>query len=102
MMNGGSSFPSGKAFSASRKWGGMTAAGTIVVRLLRITKDCRLRSWGGCRRAHTNLDRARKGCVYVKVGIIVAVTGGVFVSNRQVDEASAETRESKIGAALPC
>ena len=30
-------------------------------------------------------DRARKGCVYVKVGIIVAVTGGVFVSNRQLD-----------------
>ena len=87
MMNGGSSFPSGKAFSASRKWGGMTAAGTIAVRLLRITNECRLRSWGGSRLgAHTNnLDRARKGCVYVKVGIIVAVTGGVFVSNRQVD-----------------
>ena len=82
----GSSFPSGKAFSASRKRGGMTAAGTIVVRLLRITNDYRLRSWGGSRLgAHTNLDRARKGCVYVKVGIIVAVTGGVFVSNRQVD-----------------
>ena len=30
----GSSFPSGKAFSASRKWGGMTAAGTIAVRRL--------------------------------------------------------------------
>ena len=74
---GGSSFPSGKAFSASRKWGGMTAAGTIAVRLLRITNDCRLRSWGGSRLgAHTNLDRARKGCVYVKVGFIVAVTGG--------------------------
>ena len=104
MMNGGgSSFPSGKAFSASRKWGGMTTAGTIAVRLLRITNDCRLRSWGGSKLgAHTNLDRARKGCVYVKVGIIVAVTGGVFVSNRQVDQASAETRESKLGAALPC
>ena len=86
MMNGGSSFPSGKAFSASRKWGGMTAAGTIAVRLLRITNGCRLRSWGGSRLgAHTNLDRAWKGCVYVKVGIIVAVTGGVFVSNRQAD-----------------
>ena len=34
---------------------------------------------------HQSVDRARKGCVYVKVGIIVAVTGGVFVSNRQVD-----------------
>ena len=47
-------------------------------------------------------DRARKGCVYVKVSIIVAVTGGVFVSDRQVDLASAEARESKLGAALPC
>ena len=35
--------------------------------------------------AHTNLDRAWKGCVYVNVGIIVAVTEGVFMSNRQVD-----------------
>ena len=26
--------------------------------------------------AYTNLDRAQKGCVYIKVGIIVAVTGG--------------------------
>ena len=100
---GRSSFPSGKVFSASRKWGGMTAAGTIAVRLLRITNDCRLRSRGGSRLgAHTNLDRARKGCVYVKVGITLAVTGGVFVNNRQVDYASAETRESKLGAALPC
>ena len=82
---GGSSFPSGKVSSASRKWGGMTAAGTIAVRLLGITNDCRLRSWGGSRLgAQTNLDRERKGCVYVKVGNIVAVTG-VFVSNRQVD-----------------
>ena len=80
------SFLSGKAFSTSRKWGGMTAAGTITVRLLRITNGCRLQSWGGSRLgAHTNLDRARKGCLYVKVGIIVAVIGGVFVSNRKVD-----------------
>ena len=86
MMNGRSSFPSGKAFSASKKWGGMTAAGTIAVRLLRITNDCRLQSRGGSRLgAHTNLDRAQKGFVYVKVGTNVAVTGGVFVSNRQVD-----------------
>ena len=64
----------------------MTAAGTIAVPLLCVTNDCRLRSWGGSRLgAHTNLNRARKGCVYVKVGIIVAVTRGVSVSNRQVD-----------------
>ena len=100
---GGSSFPSGKAFSASRKWGGITAAGTIAVRLLRITNVCNLQSWGEPRLgAHTNLDRSRKECVYVKVGIIVAVTGEVFVSNREIDSAGAETRESKLGAALPC
>ena len=82
----GSCFASGKAFSASRNWGGMTAAETLAVRLLRITDDCRLRSWGGSRLgAHTNLDRARKGSVYVKVGIIVAATGAVLVSNRQAD-----------------
>ena len=78
MMNGGgSSFPPGKAFFASMKWGGMAAAGTTAVRLLRISNDCRLRSWGESRLgAHTNLDRVRKGCVCVKVGIIVTVTGG--------------------------
>ena len=73
---GGSSFPSGKAFSASRKWGGMAAAGTIVVRFLRITNDCRAKlgcvETGGTHQS----DRARKGCVYGKVGIIVTVTGG--------------------------
>ena len=79
-------FPLRKGIFCVQKWGGMTAAGTIAVRILRVTNDCRLRSWGGSRLgAHTNLDRARKGCVYVKVGIIVAVIGGVFVSNRQVD-----------------
>ena len=61
--------------------------------VLRTTNDCRLQSWGESRLgAHTNLDRARKGCVYAKVGIIAAVTEGVFASNRQVDQASAETR----------
>ena len=55
----------------------MTAAGTIALRLLRITNDCCLRSWGGSRLgAHTNLDRVRKGRVCVRVGIIVSVTGG--------------------------
>ena len=55
-------------------------------RLLHITNDCRLRSWGASRLgAHTNLDRAWKGCVYANVGIIVAVTEGVFMSDRQVD-----------------
>ena len=60
---------------------------------LRYTNDCRLQSWGGSRLgAHTNLDRVRKGCVYIKVFIIVAVTGGIFMNNRQVYQASAETR----------
>ena len=40
--------------------------------------------WVGTGGTH-QADRARKGFVYVKVGIIVAVTGGVFVSSRQVD-----------------
>ena len=112
MVNGGvllssqerhSSFPSRKALSASRKWDGMAAAGTIAVRLLRMTNNCHLQSWGASRLgAHTNLDRARKGCVYVNVGINVAVTEGVFVSNMQVDYASADTREFKLWAALPC
>ena len=74
--SGGGSFPSGMAFSASRKWGGMTAAGTTAIRHLHITNDCRLRSWGGSRLgAHTNFDWARKGRVSVIVGIIMAVTG---------------------------
>ena len=74
---GGSSFPSGKPLSASTKWGRMTTAGTIAVRILRITNDCRLRSWSRSRlEAPSNLDGAQKGCVYVKLGIIVAVTGG--------------------------
>ena len=86
MMNGGVFFPLRKGIFCVQKMGQNDAAGTIAVRFLRITNDCRLQSWSGSRLgAHTHLDRAPKGCVYVKVGIIVAVTGGVFVSNRQVD-----------------
>ena len=99
---GGVFFPLRKGILYVRKWGGMTAAGKIAVRLLRSTNDRRLQSWGESRLgAHTNLNRARKGYVYVKVGIIVAVTGGVFVKNKQDDYTSAETRESTLGAALP-
>ena len=48
---GGSSFPSEKAFSASRKWCGMTAAGAVAVRLCvaRTTAVCWVsvgRGWG--------------------------------------------------------
>ena len=48
---GGSSFPSEKAFSASRKWCGMTAAGAVVVRpcVARTTAVCWVnvgRDWG--------------------------------------------------------
>ena len=54
--------------------------------LCRITNDYRMQSWGRSRLGTlTNLDRARKGCAYVKVGIIVAVTEGMSVSNRQVE-----------------
>ena len=47
----GSSFPSEKAFSASRKWCGVTAAGAVVVRLCvaRATPVCWVnvgRDWG--------------------------------------------------------
>ena len=38
--------------------------------------------------AHTNLKRARKVCVYVKVGIIVAVIEEMFAGNRQASQAS--------------
>ena len=81
----------------------MTAEGSVAVRLLRITNDCRLRSWGGSRLgAHANLDRARKRCVCVKVIIIKAVTEG---SSRVTDKSvklALRPDESKLEAALPC
>ena len=70
-------FPLRKGIFCVQKMGRNDRSRDNRGRLLRITNDCRLRSWGGSRLgAHTNLDRARKGCVYVKVGIIVAMTGG--------------------------
>ena len=59
---------------------------------LLVASYCHLRSCGSRLGAHLNLDRVRKVCVYVKGGITVAVIEGMFVSDRQVDEASAETR----------
>ena len=52
---------------------------------LHVTNGWRLRSWGGSRlRAHTNLDRALKVFVFVKVSIITAIIEEMFVSKRQV------------------
>ena len=63
------------------------------VTVLRVTNFWRLRNWGGSRLgAHTNLNRVRKGCVCVKNGIIVAIMERMFISNRQVDEASVGIR----------
>ena len=77
MMNGGVFFPPRKGILCVQKMGRNDRSRDNRVRLLRITNDCRLRSWGGSRLgAHTNLDRVRKGRVCVKVGIIVAVTEG--------------------------
>ena len=54
--------------------------------ILHITNGWLLRSWGEPRLGgHTNLDQARKGCVCVNVGIVVAVIEGVFVSNLQAN-----------------
>ena len=47
------------------------------------------------------LNRARKGCVYVKVGIAVVVTKGVFVTDKSIKLALRQ-EESKLEAALPC
>ena len=54
--------------------------------VVRVTNDCRLRSWGGSRLGTcTVLYRAREMYVYVNFDIIVAIMEGVFVSNSQVD-----------------
>ena len=72
-------------------------------KVLRVSDDWYLQSWGGPRlRAHTNLDRARKGYVYVKVSITVVVSEGVFVRNRESTMLAMRPEELKPGAALPC
>ena len=40
------------------------------------------------------LNRAREGCVYVKVGIAVAVTKGVFVTEASAEARGIQTRGS--------
>ena len=49
-----------------------------------------------------NLDRTRKGCVYVKVSIIVAVTEGVFVRTGKSIKLALRPEEPKLGVAFPC
>ena len=64
----------------------MTAAKEIVVRSFAYHERLPSAKLGWAETGgHTNLDHSRKGCVYVKVGMIEAVTERVYVSNRQVD-----------------
>ena len=69
----------------------------------RVTNDWRLRSWGGCRlRSHINLNRARKRCGYVEVGINVAVMEGLFVVVSKSIKLAQKPEEPKLEVALPC
>ena len=45
--------------------------------------------------AHTNLDWARRMCVYFEVGITIAVIKRGFMDSRQADQASAEPRGTR-------
>ena len=71
--------------------------------VLRICNDWHLRSWSRSRLgAHTNMDRARKGYVDVKVGIILAVIEGAFASKGKPTKLALRPKEPKPRAALPC
>ena len=65
----------------------------------RTTTVCKL-EWVETGGIH-KLNRARDGCVYVKVGIPVVVTKGVFVTDKSIKLALRQ-EESKLEAALPC
>ena len=86
MMNGGVFFPLRKGIRCVQKMGRNDRSrdnrGTAFAYHER-PPSAKL-GWVETRGTHHS-DRARKGCVYVKVGIIGVVTGGVFVSNRQID-----------------
>ena len=83
MMNGGPFFPLKKGILCVQKMGrngrSRDNRGTAFAYHERLP-SVRL-GWVETGGTHQS-DRARKGCVYVKVGIIMVVTGGVFVSNR--------------------
>ena len=73
---------------------GSSSRGTILC----VTYGCQLRGRGPKVRClarldtHTNLDWARRVCVYFGVGITTAVIKWEFVNSRQADQASTEPR----------
>ena len=80
-----------------RNYGGSSCRGTILC----VTNGCQLRGRSPKVRclsglgAHTNLDWARRACVYFGVGIIIAVIKRRFMDSRQADQASAEPRGTR-------
>ena len=83
---GPSSFPSRTVFSAFRNRGGITAAGAMAARsyVSLMTGVCEAGEGRDWRYTPIKTGHGR-GAYKVKVGIMVAVTEGMFVSNRQVD-----------------
>ena len=77
-----------------RNYRGRSSHGTILC----VTDGCQLRGRSPKVRclarlgAHTNLDWARRVCVYFRVGITTAVLKREFVNSRQADQASTEPR----------
>ena len=76
---------------------GSSSRGTILC----VTNGCQLRSRGPKVRclsglgAHTNLDWARRVCVYFGVGITIAVIKRRFMESREDDQASTEARGTR-------
>ena len=104
---GGVFFPVNKGILCGkimeRNYRGSSSRGIIFC----VTNGCQLRSRGPKVRclsglgAHTNLDWARRVCVYFGVGITIAVIKRRFIDSRQADQASAEPRGTVPGAACP-
>ena len=80
-----------------RNYRGSSNRGTILC----VTNGCQLPSRGPKIRclsglgAHTNLDWARRVCVYFGVGITIAVIKRRFMDSGQADQASAEPRGTR-------
>ena len=80
-----------------RNYRGSSSRGTILC----VTNGCQLRSRGPKVRClsglgvHTNLDWARRVCVYFGVGIIIAVIKRRFMESRQANQASTEPRGTR-------
>ena len=77
-----------------RNYSGRSSRGTILC----VTNGCQLRGRSPKVRclatlgAHTNLDWARRVCVYFGVSITTAVIKREFMSSRQADQACIEPR----------